>query len=79
MASSHSTLFKQIAFHSLYSPTVKIVKKEFPKVNSILRSIVSGWVSNFGGRDTKVVLDFSKLSKGAESFYKKAELLVDKC
>ena len=31
---------------------------------------------NFGGRDTKVVLYFSKLSKGAESFSKKEELLV---
>ena len=79
MASSHSTLFKQIAFHSLYSPTARLLKKEFPKVNSVLRSIVSGWVSNLGVRDTKVVLDFSKLSKGAESFSKKAELLVDKC
>ena len=75
VASSHSTLFKTDCFSFTIFSHCKIVKKEFPKVNSVLRSIVSGWVSNFGVRDTKVVLDFSKLSKGAESFSRKAELI----
>ena len=75
MASPHSTLFKTDCFSFTIFSHCKIGKEEFPKENSILRRIISGWVSNFGVRDTKVVLVSSKLSKGAESFSKETDVV----